>query len=122
MLDVVSHPVVEVYPCLHTTNTLLEIYQLTLRRACLTTLSPIQRCTKSWSKSYQPGPANIIARSAGRLMETLNLPAPQRLTLNNVRCAHDLINLRSRRHEIGDKNALIQPVGSSAMFARETTR
>jgi hypothetical protein len=56
MLDVISHPVVEVYPCLHITNTPLEIYQLALRRECLTTLSPIQRCTKSWSKSYQPGP------------------------------------------------------------------
>jgi hypothetical protein len=32
MLDVVSHPTVEIYPCLHTTNTPLEIYQLALRR------------------------------------------------------------------------------------------
>jgi hypothetical protein len=32
MLDVASDPTVEIYPCLHTTNTPLEIYHLALRR------------------------------------------------------------------------------------------
>lgn len=42
VLDVVSRLKVESYPCLHTTNPPLETYQLTLRRAFLTTGLP--RC------------------------------------------------------------------------------
>jgi putative transposase len=40
VLDVVSRLKVESYPCLHTTNPPLETYQLTLRRAFLTTGLP----------------------------------------------------------------------------------
>ncbi|HEY3230389.1 MAG TPA: ISKra4 family transposase [Roseiflexaceae bacterium] len=67
VLDVTSRLKVESYPCLNTTNPPLETYQLTLRRAFLTTGLPRRisfECDQSrwrtWMDMRQPETLNVI--------------------------------------------------------------